>query len=156
MVKAQLEARLVDVFPANLICVLIDSALASKAAAGTTRIRLRDETCFSAYDLEQLLQHEAFVHSHTALNGRAQSTISCLGLGAPRNTGAQEGLASFAELITGAIDIDRMERTALRVVGTDMAMRGATSSMCSDISLIPDNRTAKASTRPCVYSAARR
>ena len=31
----------------------------------------------------------------------------------------------FSELITGAIDIDRMERIALRVIGIDMALGGA-------------------------------
>ena len=125
VVKEDLEQRLAEVFPKGAISVVIDPHLASKAAAGPTRIRLRGETCFSAYDLEQLLQHEAFVHSLTALNGRAQPNISCFGLGAPRTTGAQEGLATFAELITGAIDIDRMERIALRVIGIDLALSGA-------------------------------
>jgi uncharacterized protein (TIGR02421 family) len=125
VIKEQLEMRLAEVFPADMVRVVIDPHLASKAAAGSTRIRLRGGTCFSGYDLEQLLQHEAFVHSLTALNGRAQPGIKCLGLGAPRTTGAQEGLATFAELITGAIDIDRMERIALRVIGIDMALGGA-------------------------------
>jgi uncharacterized protein (TIGR02421 family) len=123
VVKEELEARLAEVFPADTVRVVIDPHLASKAAAGSTRIRLRGGTCFSGYDLEQLLQHEAFVHSLTALNGRAQPGIKCLG--APRTTGAQEGLATFSELITGAIDIDRMERIALRVIGIDMALAGA-------------------------------
>jgi uncharacterized protein (TIGR02421 family) len=125
VVKADLEARLAEVFPKETVRVAIDPQLTSKAAAGSTRIRLRGDTCFSSYDLEQLLQHEAFVHSLTALNGRAQPHLKCLGLGAPRTTGAQEGLATFSELITGAIDIDRMERIALRVIGIDMALGGA-------------------------------
>jgi uncharacterized protein (TIGR02421 family) len=124
IMKTELENRLSEVFPAGLVQVTIDPRLASKAAAGATRIRLREGTCFSEYDLEQLLQHEAFIHSLTALNGRAQENASCLGLSAPRTTGTQEGLATFAELITGAIDIDRMERIALRVIGIDMALRG--------------------------------
>ncbi len=125
VVKEDLESRLAEVFPQDTVRVTIDPELASKAAAGSTRIRLRGDTCFSAYDLDQLLQHEAFVHSLTALNGRAQPSIRCLGLGAPRTTGPQEGLATFSELITGAIDIDRIERIALRVVGIDMALNGA-------------------------------
>jgi uncharacterized protein (TIGR02421 family) len=123
--RTGLEARLSEVFPANTIQVVIDPRLASRAAAGATRIRLRGETCFTEYHLEQLLQHEAFVHSLTAINGRAQPNLRCLALGAPRTTGAQEGLATFAEIITGAIDIDRMERIALRVIGIDMALAGA-------------------------------
>lgn len=125
VVKEELESRLTEVFPAGMISVEIDPNLASKAAAGADRIRLRDNTNFSAYDIDQLLQHEAFVHSLTAQNGRAQPHIQCLGLGAPRTTGPQEGLATFSEIISGAIDIDRMERIALRVVGIDMALGGA-------------------------------
>lgn len=125
IIKEDLENRLADVFPRDVVRVVIDPSLASKAAAGSTRIRLRGDTCFSGYDLEQLLQHEAFVHSLTALNGQAQPSIKSLGLGAPRTTGPQEGLATFSELITGAIDIDRMERIALRVIGIDMALNGA-------------------------------
>ena len=102
--------------------IVIDARLTSKAAAGATQIRLRDATCFSSYDLQQLLQHEAFVHSLTALNGRAQPKIKSLGLGAPRTTGPQEGLATFAELVTGAIDIDRMKRIALRVVANRISI----------------------------------
>lgn len=113
------------VFPPNTIDVIIDPDMASKAAAGATRIRLRGDTCFSDYDIDQLLQHEAFVHSLTALNGQAQPNIRSLGLGAPRTTGPQEGLATFAELITSSIDIDRMQRIALRVVGIDRALSGA-------------------------------
>ena len=125
VVKRELEARLADVFPEKTVNVVIDPNMASKAAAGATRIRLRGDTCFSDYDIEQLLQHEAFVHSLTALNGQAQPNIRSLGLGAPRTTGPQEGLATFAELVTGSIDIDRMQRIALRVVGIDRALSGA-------------------------------
>ncbi len=125
VVKGELEARLADVFPERLVGVTIDHNMASKAAAGATRIRLRGGTSFSDYDIEQLLQHEAFVHSLTALNGRAQPNIRSLGLGAPRTTGPQEGLATFAELVTGSIDIDRMQRIALRVVGIEKALSGA-------------------------------
>jgi uncharacterized protein (TIGR02421 family) len=113
------------VFKDKEVRVVIDTHLASKAAAGATRIRLRDATCFSEYDAQQLLQHEAFVHSLTALNGRRQPIISAMSLGAPRTTATQEGLATFAELITGAIDIARLERIAMRIVATDMALGGA-------------------------------
>ncbi len=125
VLRADLEQRLAEVFPPGTVEVVVDKSLASKAAAGATRIRLRDGTCFSEYDIEQLLQHEAFVHSLTALNGRAQPHFKTLSLGAPRTTGPQEGLATFSELVTGAIDIRRTERIALRVIGVDMALKGA-------------------------------
>lgn len=124
-VRDELESGLGAVFKDKEVRVVIDTHLASKAAAGATRIRLRDATCFSEYDAQQLLQHEAFVHSLTALNGRRQPIISAMSLGAPRTTATQEGLATFAELITGAIDIARLERIAMRIVATDMALGGA-------------------------------
>nr|MBP6439824.1 DUF1704 domain-containing protein [Thermomonas sp.] len=37
----------------------------------------------------------------------------------------QEGLATFAELITGTIDIGRMKRISLRIIAIDMALKGA-------------------------------
>ncbi len=124
-VKSEIEAGLAAVFKDNEVSVVVDPHLASKAAAGATRIRLRDATCFSEYDAQQLLQHEAFVHSLTALNGRRQPVISAMSLGAPRTTAAQEGLATFAELVTGSIDISRLERIAMRIIATDMALGGA-------------------------------
>jgi uncharacterized protein (TIGR02421 family) len=124
-VRDELESGLTAVFKNGEVSVVIDPKLVSKAAAGATRIRLRDATCFSSYDVQQLLQHEAFVHSLTALNGRRQPVMSSMSLGAPRTTAAQEGLATFSELLTGAIDISRLERIALRIVATDMALGGA-------------------------------
>ena len=73
----------------------------------------------------QLLQHEAFVHSLTALNGRAQPLLPSLALSSPRTTATQEGLATFAEQITGSIDIERMKRVSLRIEAVAMALAGA-------------------------------
>ncbi len=123
--KSALESGIETVFGPGVIAVKIDPNLTAKAAAGATRIRLRAGTVYSAYDLEQLLQHEAYVHSLTALNGRQQPMLRSMGLGAPRTTGPQEGLATFAELVTGAIDIARLKRIALRVLAIDMALDGA-------------------------------
>ena len=65
------------------------------------------------------------MHSLSALNGREQPHFKSLARTSPRVTATQEGLATFAELITGAIDIERMKRISLRIVAIDMAMRGA-------------------------------
>src|SRR5690606_25614190 len=97
----------------------------SKAAAGARKIRIRGGTCFSWMDIPQLVNHEAFVHTLTMLNGREQPHLKSMGLGAPRTTRVQEGLAIFAELITGAIDLSRLRRIALRVKAVHMAMEGA-------------------------------
>lgn len=125
VLKREMEPRLAAVFGQGTVAVEIDDAMASKAAAGAKRVRLRSGTCFSEYDLEQLLQHEAFVHSLTALNGREQPHLKSLSLGSPRTTLSQEGLATFSELVTGAIDIKRMERIALRVIAIEKALSGA-------------------------------
>lgn len=124
-VASDMQQRISNVITDDPIAVTIDPHLASKAAAGATRIRLRGETLFSKNDVEQLLQHEAFVHSLTALNGRKQPLLTAFSLGAPRTTAAQEGLATFAELVTGAVDVARMERIALRVMAIDSALSGA-------------------------------
>jgi uncharacterized protein (TIGR02421 family) len=73
----------------------------------------------------QLLEHEAYVHSLTALNGREQPYLKSLGLNSPRITASQEGLAVFAELVTGSIDLGRMNRISQRIIGIDIAMKGA-------------------------------
>tara|TARA_R110002072_G_scaffold5527_11_gene35447 strand:+ start:2632 stop:3903 length:1272 start_codon:yes stop_codon:yes gene_type:complete len=120
----EMRLRLSEVFDEGQVRVEIDEDMVSKAAAGATRVRLRANTSFTEYDLDQLLQHEAFVHSLTAINGK-QQRFQCFSLGAPRTTGSQEGLATFAEMVTGVMDIGRLERLALRVVGIDHVLKGA-------------------------------
>ncbi|MCB9701807.1 MAG: DUF1704 domain-containing protein [Myxococcales bacterium] len=124
-VAETLRARIDPVFVDHKIEVVIDPTMASKAAAGSRRVRLRASTGFTPNDVAQLLEHEIFVHSVTALNGREQPQIKCLGLGAPRTTAVQEGLATFAEMITNSMDLARLRRLALRVVAVQMALDGA-------------------------------
>jgi uncharacterized protein (TIGR02421 family) len=124
-IKDQLERAIKEVITDDKVSVQLDENLVPKAAAGVTRVRLRSGTCFSKFDFRQLLEHEVFVHTLTALNGRYQKQLTCLSLGAPRTTATQEGLATFAELITGAIDLNRLKRIALRVIAVDMGLKGA-------------------------------
>jgi len=123
--RADLTKSLDEFFGEPIITVEVDPELTAKAAAGATRIRLRGGTHFSEYDRHQLLAHEALVHSLTALNGRAQPLLASLGRTSPRVTATQEGLAVFAELISGAIDISRLKRISLRILAIDMALNGA-------------------------------
>jgi uncharacterized protein (TIGR02421 family) len=123
--QLQLQGALDDFFNERRIEVVLDPELIAKAAAGATRIRLRSGAAFSDYDKHQLLEHEAFVHSLTALNGREQPQLQSLSLSSPRTTATQEGLATFAEQITGSIDIERMKRISLRIEAVAMAMGGA-------------------------------
>ena len=123
--RDDLQGKLDAFFVHHKISVVLDPCLIAKAAAGPTRIRLRSTAAFSEYDGHQLLEHEAFVHSLTALNGREQPWLKSMARSSPRVTATQEGLATFAEQITGAIDIERMKRISLRIIAIDMAMSGA-------------------------------
>jgi uncharacterized protein (TIGR02421 family) len=121
----RLRERIDPFFTHDKVEVVLDPNLASKATAGSKRVTLRATAMFSERDLEQLIQHEAFIHTLTALNGKHQPYLTSLGCGAPRTTRAQEGLATFSEIITGAIDIARLRRVALRVVMVEQALKGA-------------------------------
>ncbi len=125
VLQAELQIEIDRFFINDKVRVEIDDNLISKAAAGTSRIRLRGATAFSEYDRAQLLYHEAFVHTLTSINGQAQPNLVSLGSNSPRITATQEGLATFAELITGSIDIARMKRISLRIIAIDMALKGA-------------------------------
>lgn len=124
-VKEEMEKVIKPFFKHHPVEIIIDEKLVSKAAAGASRIRIRNYTCFAPIDIPQLIEHEAFVHTLTLINGRSQSNLKCLGLGAPRTTKTQEGLALFAELITNSIDLSRLRRIAARVRGVEMALNGA-------------------------------
>ena len=125
VMREELQHALDAFFVHHKIRVEIDPMLTAKAAAGATRVRLRSNTGFTEYDRQQLLEHEAFVHSLTALNGREQPHMKSLGRSAPRVTATQEGLATFAELITGAIDLPRLKRISLRIIAIEQALSGA-------------------------------
>ncbi len=99
--------------------------LSANALAGARYIRIRRGAEFSDRDLAQLVQHEAFVHVATSLNGAAQSAFPILGAGHPGTTRTQEGLAVFAELISGSMDPSRLMRLADRVLAIQMSMDGA-------------------------------
>jgi uncharacterized protein (TIGR02421 family) len=123
-VRSEIQRRTDQFFVDHRLAVVIDSRLTSKAAAAARRIRIRGRSSYTEADIDQLLEHEAFVHSATALNGRLQP-IQAFGLAAPRTTATQEGLATIAELITGSMDLSRLRRLALRIVAVKHVMEGA-------------------------------
>lgn len=120
-----LRTEVDEFFEHDTVEVVIDPNMSSKALAGATRIRVRGSAIFSQLDKDQLLFHEAYVHTATQLNGKKQSNLKCLGLGAPRTTRTQEGIAVMAELITNSMDLTRLRRIALRVIAVKMALDGA-------------------------------
>jgi len=67
---AELTPRLSHHFGDAAPLVELSDTLSAKAVAGRTRIRVRASAHFTERDIEQLLQHEALIHTATALNGR--------------------------------------------------------------------------------------
>lgn len=124
VMKEHLEKNIGECFGGAGPKVEVVDGLMSKATAGGKRVRLRANTSYTEYDLDQLLMHEVFVHSLTSINGYGQD-LKCLAVGPPRTTKTQEGLATFSELISGTIDLARLKRIALRVLAVDMALSGA-------------------------------
>ncbi|MFT7660279.1 MAG: hypothetical protein ACI89S_001392 [Gammaproteobacteria bacterium] len=105
--------------------ISVESDLSANAIAGARRIRIREGACFTDRDIVQLINHEAHIHVGTSLNGLAQTHLPLLAASHPGTTRTQEGLAVFAEFITGTMDIDRMRRLSDRVLGIQMAVDGA-------------------------------
>lgn len=120
-----LESKLEHYFGEDAPDVLVADDVSSKAAASSKRIRVRSDAQFTDRDVDQLLHHEALVHSATGLNGRLQKNFPVLGRGHPGTTEIQEGLAVFAEVITGNMDPRRFRRLSGRVLAIQMAIEGA-------------------------------
>lgn len=120
-----LQERVDDFFTPGTVAVKLDPELSAKAIAGATRIRVSANAAFSQLDRDQLLNHEAYVHTGTMLNGKHQSKLRSLALGAPRTTRTQEGIAVLSELVTNSMDISRLRRVALRVLAVQQALDGA-------------------------------
>lgn len=120
-----LRKRLTNHFKTDAPNVVISPTVSAKAAASSRRIRIRQHASFTARDVEQLLHHEALIHTATALNGRSQKNFPILGWSHPGTTEVQEGLAVFAEMVTGSMDPRRFRRLSGRVLGIQMAVEGA-------------------------------
>lgn len=121
----RLRGRLDRHFETDAPEVVISPTVSAKAAASSKRIRIRQGASFTERDVEQLLHHEALIHTATALNGRAQKNFPILGRGHAGTTEIQEGLAVFAEMITGSMDPRRFKRLSGRVLAIQMAVEGA-------------------------------
>lgn len=121
----RIQPKLDEFFFNDIVDVVLDSKISAKAVAGSKNVKVAENSLFSQLDIDQLVNHEAFVHSATLLNGKKQENLKCLGLGAPRTTRTQEGLAVLSELATTSIDIMRLRRIALRVIAVQMALDGA-------------------------------
>ncbi len=121
----QLAVKLDKYFGGNAPSVEVVPHLSAKALASSRRIRVRASARFTKMDVRQLLHHEALVHAATAINGRTQTDFPILGAAHAGTTEIQEGLAVFAEIITGAMDPVRFRRLVDRVVAIQMSVDGA-------------------------------
>lgn len=124
-VARRMSAAVLRYFGDEAPAVEIVEQLSANATAGADRIRIRAGAQFTDRDVEQLVHHEAGIHVATALNGRAQTELPILASSHPATTRTQEGLAVFAEFITGCMDVDRLSRLADRVLAIQMALDGA-------------------------------
>lgn len=105
--------------------VVLDEKMPSKAIAGRRRIKIRPTASFTEKDVNQLIEHEAAVHVGTSINGHLQPHLKILSESHAGTTKTQEGIAVFAEYITGYIDLDRVMRLTDRVLANQMAVEGA-------------------------------
>lgn len=124
-VAATLRQATIDFFGDAAPAIQIVDSLASNALAGPKRIRIRRDACFTDRDAAQLIQHEAYIHVATSLNGYKQNYLPILASSHGGTTKTQEGLAVFAEFISGVVDTDRLRRLSARVVAIQMAIDGA-------------------------------
>ncbi|HET6834301.1 MAG TPA: flavohemoglobin expression-modulating QEGLA motif protein [Acidimicrobiales bacterium] len=111
--------------PDDAPAIKVVDELSANALATASRIKVRAGARFTARDAAQLLNHEAFIHVLTAVNGRHQTDLPILAIGHPGTTRTQEGLAVFAEFVSGTLELNRFRRLADRVLGVQMVMDGA-------------------------------
>ena len=124
-VAAELEAGVRLHFGDDAPKVELVDELSANALATASRIKVRRGAKFTRRDAAQLLNHEAFIHVATALNGKAQTDLPILAIGHPGTTRTQEGLAVFSEFVSGTLELDRLRRLADRVVAVQMVCEGA-------------------------------
>lgn len=124
-VAAEIEVEVKRHFGAAAPKVQIVAELSANALATASSIKVRRDAMFTRRDAQQLLHHEAYVHVLTALNGKAQPDLPNLAIGHPGTTRTQEGLAVFAEFVSGTLELDRLRRLADRVVAVQMVCDGA-------------------------------
>ena len=120
-----LARKLHTYFNEGDIKVMLSNGIVSDAAAGGDTIKLNESAMFSELDLQVLEVHEGWVHVGTTYNGRAQPYATWLGVGSPRITANQEGLAVLMETLTFSSFPIRARRISDRVTAVAMAEEGA-------------------------------
>lgn len=84
---------------------------------------LKKNHLFSQHQLNVLAHHEIGVHLVTTFNAIEQP-LKIFGNGFPNNVETQEGLAVFAEYMSGNLTVTRLRELAYRVIATDSLIKG--------------------------------
>ncbi|BAO56293.1 flavohemoglobin expression-modulating QEGLA motif protein [Nonlabens marinus] len=84
---------------------------------------LKKNHLFSQHQLNVLAHHEIGVHLVTTFNA-AEQPLHIFSNGFPNNVETQEGLAVFAEYMSGNLTVSRLRELAYRVIATDSLIKG--------------------------------
>jgi hypothetical protein len=124
-VAERLEGAVKEHFGDQAPSIDLVDQLSANALATSKAIRIRRDARFTDRDYIQLLRHQGHIHVAASINGKAQVDLPILADGHPGTTRTQEGLAVYAELISGSIELDRLRRLADPVVAIQTAIEGA-------------------------------
>ena len=89
----------------------------------TQTLVLRKNHIYSNNQLKVLANHEVGVHMVTTFNGLAQP-LKVFSNGFPNNVETQEGLAVYAEFMSGSLTMYRLRELAFRVIAVDTLSKG--------------------------------
>ncbi|MFC5195193.1 flavohemoglobin expression-modulating QEGLA motif protein [Bizionia hallyeonensis] len=89
----------------------------------TQTLLLKKNHKFSKNQLEVLANHEVGVHMVTTFNGLSQP-LKIFSSGFPNNVETQEGLAVYAEYMSGCLTMKRLKELAYRVIAADSLAKG--------------------------------
>lgn len=124
-VVSELNARFAKSFLQGKIDVIISDGLVADAAAGSDKIKIKENAKFSRKDIDIFEVHEGWVHVGTTLNGKAQRIAKFLSKGPPRCAATQEGLAILMEILTFSTYPLRARTINDRILGIEKAEEGA-------------------------------
>ncbi|GAA4243293.1 flavohemoglobin expression-modulating QEGLA motif protein [Winogradskyella damuponensis] len=89
----------------------------------TQTLVLRKSHKYSKNQLKVLANHEIGVHLVTTFNGLSHP-LKVFSNGFPNNVETQEGLAVYAEFMSGCLTIERLKELAFRVIAVDSLNKG--------------------------------
>jgi len=95
-------------------------------------LKLRKNHKFSKNQLKVLANHEIGVHIVTSFNGLFQP-LKIFFNGIPRNIETQEGLAVYAEYMSGCLTLTRLKELSYRVIAADSLAKGYNFSATFDL-----------------------